>query len=137
MVELTEDQIERYSRQLLLPGWGTREQRALGDAYVTVSARAEAAALYLAGAGVGRISLLFAADDVLATRLRRLNPDLEINHWRSNLPSPDAVLILADEEAPQTLVKDTIMTSETNLSAQTLLAARLIKRLIAGRGQRA
>ncbi|MEA2124796.1 MAG: molybdopterin-synthase adenylyltransferase [Solirubrobacteraceae bacterium] len=53
--------LERYSRQLVLEGWGEAQQRRLHDASVLVigaGALGSPVATYLAGAGVGRIGVL-------------------------------------------------------------------------------
>jgi len=129
MAELNEEEIERYSRQLLLPGWGAREQLALGEAHVAVSARAEAAALYLAGAGIGRLSLLFAEDDDLATRLRALNSHVQVTHWRKDNPPPTAAILLTGEKPPPPTAQLAIERSTPELSAQALAAAQILKSL--------
>jgi hypothetical protein len=60
-VTLTQDQIQRYSRHLLLPQVGAEGQARLLESSVLVAfsprarGTAEALAVYLAGAGVGRI----------------------------------------------------------------------------------
>jgi len=54
---LTPDEIERYSRQLLLPEWGAAGQERVRDACVVVfgdGPAAETALRYLAAAGVRR-----------------------------------------------------------------------------------
>ncbi len=58
---LTEEEITRYSRQLALPGWSELAQVALRDASVLIvgaGALGSPVALYLAGAGVGRIGIV-------------------------------------------------------------------------------
>lgn len=58
---LSEAEIERYSRQLLLPEWSEEAQLALRDASALVigaGALGSPVALYLAGAGVGRIGIV-------------------------------------------------------------------------------
>ncbi len=53
--------LDRYSRQFVLDGWGAKQQRAVRDASVLVvgaGALGSPVAAYLAGAGVGRIGVL-------------------------------------------------------------------------------
>ena len=57
---LSEDEIERYSRQLVLPEWSELAQVALRDSSVLVigaGALGSPVAMYLAGAGVGRLGI--------------------------------------------------------------------------------
>lgn len=100
--EFTDDQLLRYSRQLLLDDVGLDGQEALREARVLLigcGGLANPAALYLAGAGVGAVILVdddrvdlsnlhrqiaFRAAQVgdskalaLAAQLRALNPDVE------------------------------------------------------------
>src|SRR5258706_9191032 len=77
---LSEMQIERFSRQIILPQIGGTGQQRLLDASVALGGRGpthEIAALYLAGSGVGRIALHGRADR-LAVALRALNPEARI-----------------------------------------------------------
>jgi adenylyltransferase/sulfurtransferase len=102
---LTEQQIRRYARQLVLGSVGIRGQRKLATAAVHVavdSAAAHVAIAYLAAAGVGTVALggpvdspidgaeiagaplLAAADigshrgDAIAARIAALEPDVEV-----------------------------------------------------------
>ena len=59
-MKLSEEQIHRYSRQIILPGIGGRGQRRLAEAKVFIMGAGglgSPAALYLAAAGVGTIGL--------------------------------------------------------------------------------
>src|SRR6266540_2835661 len=96
---LSDDQMRRYSRHLLLPELGGVAQARLGDGAVAIAsldAAGQAAALYLAAAGVGRLVVrdagvveaagpLFEAEDVgrtrrdaAAVRVAALNPDCRV-----------------------------------------------------------
>lgn len=82
---LTDTQIERYSRQIVVPGIGGRAQeRLLASCTTVVAAPAEAAAAlaYLAGAGVGKVVLYPVGDEApyraLIERTRDLNPEVSV-----------------------------------------------------------
>src|ERR1700741_1668893 len=65
--------LERYSRQLVLPEWGDAAQRALARASVLVvgaGALGSPVAMYLKGAGVGRLGIVD-GDDVEVANLHR------------------------------------------------------------------
>lgn len=68
-MRFSEDEIRRYSRQIVLPEVGGVGQERLRAA--TVVAASEVEALYLAAAGVGTIIV---ASEEIATAVRALNP---------------------------------------------------------------
>ncbi|MDX2168488.1 MAG: ThiF family adenylyltransferase [Deltaproteobacteria bacterium] len=76
---LSDEQIDRYSRQIILPQVGAAgQQRLLGTraAVHGCGALAATAARYLVGAGIGGVSV---DDAELAEELRRLNPDVAVS----------------------------------------------------------
>jgi molybdopterin/thiamine biosynthesis adenylyltransferase len=121
--ELSDAEIERYSRQLVLPEWGAAAQLALSEASVLVigaGALGSPVALYLAGAGVGRIGLVdddavelsnlhrqllhFTPDlgvpkaDSAAAKLRFLNPDVIVEPYRMRVDDANASALLEGQD---------------------------------------
>jgi molybdopterin/thiamine biosynthesis adenylyltransferase len=81
---IPDDDLERYSRQLVLPDWSEAAQLALHRASVLVigaGALGSPVALYLAGAGVGRLGVVD-GDDVELSNLPRqplhFTPDIGV-----------------------------------------------------------
>jgi len=81
-MDLTDPQIERYSRQILLREVGGEGQAKILAAHVLVAGDGlvlPIAALYLAAAGVGTIGLACdTGDDLLAGQIRALNPEIRV-----------------------------------------------------------
>jgi molybdopterin/thiamine biosynthesis adenylyltransferase len=121
--DLTDAEIERYSRQLVLPEWGAAAQLAAAEASVLVigaGALGAPVALYLAGAGVGRIGIL--DDDVVelsnlqrqllhftpdvgvakaesaAAKLRYLNPDIVVEPYRARADAASAPALVEGQD---------------------------------------
>lgn len=102
LMTLTDQQIERYSRQIIVPGVGGRAQERLLNSHVAVVAEprdADGALAYLAGAGVGRIVVHPVGDSApygrMIERLRDLNPDAAVGLAVGEAsPAPDLTLAL-------------------------------------------
>jgi molybdopterin-synthase adenylyltransferase len=120
---LSDAELERYGRQLALPGWGLVQQTAVREARVLVvgaGALGSPVALYLAGAGVGRLGILddddvelsnlhrqllhFTPDvgvpkaESAAAKLRFLNPDVVIEPYRVRLDPANAPALLEGQD---------------------------------------
>lgn len=120
-MKLREDQIERYSRQILLPDVGGKGQEKLLNAKVLIigaGGLGSPAGLYLASAGIGKIGIvdsdkvelnnlqrqiLHATKDVgkakvlsAKERLNNLNPDVEVITHRLRLTSKNILAIIKD-----------------------------------------
>ena len=99
---LTDNQIERYSRQIIVPGVGGRAQQRLLEscaAIVGEPADAASALAYLTGAGVGQIVMHPVGDRApyaaIVERMRDLNPDVRVKIANDETPSQcDLILAL-------------------------------------------
>jgi molybdopterin/thiamine biosynthesis adenylyltransferase len=121
--DLSEAEIERYSRQLVLPEWGAAAQLALSEASVLVigaGALGSPVALYLAGAGVGRMGLVdddavelsnlhrqllhFTPDlgvakaESAAAKLRYLNPDVVVEPYQMHVDAENASALFEGQD---------------------------------------
>src|SRR5213075_432841 len=119
-IALTRDDLSRYSRQLILPEVNADGQRRIKAARVLcigAGGLGSPAALYLAAAGIGTLGLvdadrvdasnlqrqiLYGTADVgeskvekAQTRLRELNPDIEITVHDARFTSENATRIIA------------------------------------------
>ena len=121
--DLTDAEIERYSRQLVLPEWGAAAQLAVNEASVLVigaGALGAPVAHYLAGAGVGRIGILdddavelsnlhrqllhFTPDvgvakaESAAAKLRYLNPDIVVEPYQVHADAENAAALVEGQD---------------------------------------
>jgi molybdopterin-synthase adenylyltransferase len=121
--ELSDAEIERYSRQLVLPEWGAAAQLALGEASVLVigaGALGSPVASYLVGAGVGRIGIVdddavelsnlhrqllhFTPDlgvpkaESAAAKLRFLNPDVVVEPYQMRVDADNVAGLVEGQD---------------------------------------
>ena len=120
---LSDAEVERYARQLVLPEWGAAAQAALSEADVLVvgaGALAAPVASYLVGAGVGRLGILdpdvvevsnlhrqtlhFTPDlgvpkaESAAAKLRFLNPDVVVEPYQVRLEEDNAAALIEGQD---------------------------------------
>ena len=120
---LSDTDLDRYSRQLVLPEWSEAAQVRIGSAAVLVvgaGALGSPVASYLAGAGVGRLGIvdgevversnlprqpLHFTPDVgvpkahsAAAKLRFLNPEVIVDPYQARLEEDNALALVADQD---------------------------------------
>lgn len=127
-MSLNPHQIDRYSRQIIVPGMGGRAQeRLLASRLLLVgdTRNVEPALRYMTGAGVGTIEIAIAGDagsDALADAMRRLNSDVTIVPFNSeSRPAPDLILAIIENAASL----DTARALLTRFSRAAAVIARI------------
>ncbi len=121
---LTDAQIDRYSRQIIVPHIGGRGQERLLAARILLVGDArdiEAPLAYLVGAGVGTIFLKLSSGQADFTEKRELNPEVSITVANNPQESVDLALMIIGSEAMRK-VADAVA---TKYAAQATVIARL------------
>ena len=121
---LTDAQIDRYSRQIIVPHIGGRGQERLLAARILLAGDArdiEAPLAYLVGAGVGTIFLKLPADRDVFTEKRELNPEVSITVANNPQESVDLALTIIGSEATRKVADEVA----SNYAAQAAVIARL------------
>ncbi len=133
---LTDTEIERYGRQLILKDWGAEKQEKLKALCVAAPNSLPSLLYYLTAAGVGQIETysetnghLFQAAD--------LNPDIKISYQTDLKAKNVDVLVRLVEKLPENtknLITDNseISIAVSNDSNEFFIAATKTKRLMAG-----
>jgi hypothetical protein len=119
---LTDAQIDRYSRQIIVPRIGGRGQERLLTARMIIAGDArdiEAPLAYMIGAGVGFITVKAAETIETIAAMRELNPDVTVT---DELKAPvDLALLIVGSEAARK-VADQIL---RDVVVRALVLARL------------
>ena len=121
---LTDAQIDRYSRQIIVPHIGGRGQERLLAARMLLVGDArdiEAPLAYLVGAGVGTIRIKGAVTAVKISEMRELNPEASITAANNPQESIDLALMIIGSEAVRKVAHEVA----TKYAAQATVIARL------------
>jgi hypothetical protein len=103
---LTDAQIERYSRQIIVPHLGGRGQERILASRIVIGGEArdiEAPLAYLVGAGVGTIGVRLADDksrfDQTIAEMRQLNSDVTVSIFDKSFEKIDLALLVIGSNA--------------------------------------
>jgi hypothetical protein len=125
---LSNAQIERYSRQIIVPEVGGRAQERLLDSRLLIAGELsdiQPALAYMVGAGTGTILMHTPAEVAAASRviaeMRTLNPDAKVTPATDLGEAAHAILILAGNAAALSAARTLSRTPRT----ATLIFARL------------
>jgi molybdopterin-synthase adenylyltransferase len=103
---LSDAQIERFSRQIILPQIGASGQQRLLHSSAALAgdgALAEHVALYLSGAGIGPLALHGRDRERVRAELLDLNPEVQISLPSEAFGARDADVLIACDVAPDAL----------------------------------
>jgi hypothetical protein len=106
---LTDAQIDRYSRQIIVPHIGGRGQERMLAARILLAGDArdiEAPLAYLIGAGVGSISLKLSADQSVFTEKRELNADVSVTPADRSKSRVDLALVIIGSSAARKIADE-------------------------------
>jgi hypothetical protein len=121
---LTDAQIDRYSRQIIVPHIGGRGQERLLGARMLLVGDApdiEAPLAYMVGAGVGAISVKAAMTAEKLAEMRELNPDVSVTLADDPARLVDLALVIVGSEAARKIADDIL--NDRNVRA--LVIARI------------
>jgi len=125
---LSDSQIERYSRQIIVPEVGGRGQERLLASRLLICGEPgdiEPMLAYMAGAGVGKIFLQTGSEksrvDLMIAEMRMLNPDSEVVLARDFSDPADLIVILASDTESVNLARKLAAVPRS----QPLILARL------------
>jgi molybdopterin/thiamine biosynthesis adenylyltransferase len=104
-MSLSNQQIERYARQIIVPGVGGTAQERLLSARLMLTGQAseiETVLAYMVGAGVGEIQLRLPARDTaerdpMIVRAAELNPDVVVKPAADNIAGLSLVLAIGED----------------------------------------
>jgi molybdopterin/thiamine biosynthesis adenylyltransferase len=126
--QLTHTELERYRRQMMLPGFTVHHQERLKNSSVLIAGvggLGGTAALYLAAAGIGRMTLVHAGKITLSNMNRQILMKNQIGESRVILAkntiqemNPDVKIDIFDERITEANAGSLIRTAQIALSAR-------------------
>src|SRR5258708_24421874 len=108
-MSLTDAQIDRYSRQIIVPHVGGRGQERLLGARILLVGDArdiEAPLAYLIGAGVGTICLKLSSKQAAFTEKRELNNDVSVTIADESRGRIDLALFIIGSESARKIAEE-------------------------------
>ncbi|MEO5378344.1 MAG: ThiF family adenylyltransferase [Magnetococcus sp. DMHC-6] len=141
-MNFSEGQLERYSRQILLPEIGGRGQRRLLEARIVVmgvGVIGRIMALYLAGAGVGWLRFMVPrgveeSGEGLVESLVDLNPDVQVELVTEPVDSEELALLLEEGDLILDVSNTIAVRQRLNRLSLTLKKPLLSGWILGGRG---
>jgi molybdopterin/thiamine biosynthesis adenylyltransferase len=121
---LSNQQIERYARQIIVPGVGGIAQERLMAARLMLAGKAadvSSVLAYMAGAGVGEIRLQLRASDAaeqdsLIMRATWLNPDVVVHAGAGSIAGSDLIVAIGgDSETSEPILSSPLLCAEVPL----------------------
>src|SRR5215472_13506355 len=121
---LSNQQIERYARQIIVPGvGGIAQERLLAARLMLVGKAADVASVlaYVAGAGIGEIRLQLRASDAaeqdsLIMRATQLNPDVVVKAGAGSIAGSDLIVAIGgDSETSEPILSSPLLCAEVPL----------------------
>jgi hypothetical protein len=120
---LTEAQIDRYSRQIIVPHVGGRGQERLLATWILLVGDArdiEAPLAYLVGAGVGAIVVRLSGEQSAfvgkISEMRELNPDVDVTIANESQDRVDLALVIIGSEAARKVAHEILRSVDLRAS---------------------
>lgn len=125
---LTEIELEIYSRQLLVKGFGLEQQLALKKSAVFLNFENEVAARYLIAAGVGRI---FIKSSEIFETLKNQNPTVSVELFNSYQQLPENCIEVINQGEKSQFVAYHFISTDNELLDGILISSALINKITA------
>ena len=119
-MSLTDAQIDRYSRQIIVPHIGGRGQERLLAARILLVGDArdiEAPLAYLVGAGIGTICLKLSSDQAAFSEKRELNADVSVTIANESQGCIDFALMIIGSEASRKVANEISKNGDVHATA--------------------